>query len=177
MLFSGHGEEFLDPGDTEQLEEEAAQYNEEDGPLLIALTKSDAPKKDDVLTEDIQRLQNAVSSLAIQMQQWQPPQKPLEPSEWVSKLNLRRTPSVIAGLDPPPSPPPPFEGSQPVIAVVQSPSGLQPLSLTQSLLYPLQATIQQAIERGEDTQSFHLACPVFEEGDAQGQQGRVHGPS
>ena len=122
------------------------------------------------LEEEIQRLQSALSSLMVQMQQLRARAKPPELSERVSRSGPKRAPSVV-GIDPPS-----FEEPQPVSARVQRPPGPRPLSSVGPPLSPLQAILQQAAERGEDTQEFHLTYPVFEDVDAQGQRVRSHRP-
>ncbi|XP_012923159.1 endogenous retrovirus group K member 10 Gag polyprotein-like [Heterocephalus glaber] len=66
--------------------------------------------------------------------------------------------------------------TDPLIAMIKHPPGPRPLSVNSRSLSPLQATLQHAVDRGEDTQGFHLACPVFEEADAQGNMVRIHWP-
>nr|KAF6418684.1 hypothetical protein HJG63_008732 [Rousettus aegyptiacus] len=151
FLFSRHGKESLDPGDAEQLEEEPAQYHNEGGCIpLVAAVSSDNKTKD--LEKVVQGLQGAVQQLTLQ----------LGNQEKTLKIPSRDPYRI--------DPPPLFEESQPVIAVVKQSRGPK-------LFSPLQSTLHQAIQRGDDIQGFHLTCPVTEQQaqDAQGQQVLIRG--
>lgn len=124
------------------MEEEAARFHNYGGYFpFVEAASSDHISKE--LEKVVQGLQTAVQQLTL----------------WLGgqKENLK-VPSKDPCL------PPPFREPQPVITVVKQPRGPKPLS-------PLQATLHQAIERGEDTQGFHLLYPVIEQ-EAQGEEGQ-----
>lgn len=88
---------------------------------LVAFKELKIPFKDRLVTEEIQQLQNAFTLLSVQVQKLQARQgqgEILEPSEWIPKLKASKTPSVIAGLDPPSE----VEAEPPVGAVVRKSS-------------------------------------------------------
>lgn len=104
-------DDTLDPGDEEELEEEAARDHEDDVRRVTAVVQqNDASKSPDLklLENEVQRLQNAFTSLAVQMQQVQArqaAQKQLEePSEWVPKLSASCTKHHRLGSPSPGSP-------------------------------------------------------------------------
>ncbi|XP_021092214.1 endogenous retrovirus group K member 113 Gag polyprotein-like [Heterocephalus glaber] len=169
----------LEPGDADDLEEEAARYNNEDWTPLPVVATAKKPEKfkwstNEDVTEKIARLEKTLESLC---QQWQTGLT-VEEEDQKTQGEGGMFPSIIAGLDPPPVVGPKFKKKEtdPLIAMIKHPPGPRPLSVNSRSLLPLQATLQHAVDRGEDTQGFHLACPVFEEADAQGNMVRTHRP-
>lgn len=91
-LFDVSGNE-LDSGEEEELEEEAARYHENDARRVVGVaqqTNALKPVEDKPLKSEVHRLQNAFTSLAVQVQQLQSkqtfPKPPDESSQWVPRL-------------------------------------------------------------------------------------------
>ena len=124
-------DDSLSSTDEAELDEEAAKYHQEDWGFL-AQEKGASTSKDE-LVECLKNLTIALQNSGIKL----PSNNAKSPS--APPLPPAYAPSVVAGLDPPPGPPPPSEN-----------------------MSPLQKALRQAQRLGEVVSDFSLAFPVFE---------------
>ncbi|XP_069448820.2 endogenous retrovirus group K member 8 Gag polyprotein-like [Ovis canadensis] len=131
LLRPSDNDDLLSSTDEAELDKEAAKYHQEDWGFL-AQEKGALTSRDE-LVKCFKNLTIALQNAGIKL----PSNNAKSPS--APPLPPAYAPSVVAGLDPPPGPPPPSEN-----------------------MSPLQKALRQAQRLGEVVSDFSLAFPVFE---------------
>lgn len=148
-----HEDEELDPSSQAALDEEAKQYDEERYPPLIAMGEAAVSQVDPppmgrhTLAGQLKELQDLISILTIEV----------GALKGTKSRGGTCTPTQFAGLDLPPWRPPEIAMWEPPLFDLRPPpcsSAPLPPPPPGEIISPLEAVIQAAKSKGEDTQGF-----------------------